>query len=67
MEVEIVKQGCFCVKALFIATLGIACKHSLPSLKRNVTLALAILIYSSVNCGCSGIASLKSALVIQFL
>ena len=29
-------------------------------------LALKILIYASVNCGFSGVASLKLALVIQF-
>ena len=41
------------------------CKHPLPSLKRNVTLALEILIYASVNCGFSGFAGLEIPLVIH--
>ena len=47
--------------------LGIMCKHSLPSLKRNVTLILKILIYVKVNCGFSSFASLENPLIIQFL
>lgn len=43
------------------------CKHSLPSLKRNVTLILKILIYVKVNCGFSSFASLENPLIIQFL
>ena len=43
------------------------CKHPLPSLKRNVTLALAILIYASVNCGFSGFAGLEIPLLIHVL
>jgi hypothetical protein len=43
------------------------CKHPLPSLKRNVTLALEILIYASVNCGFSGLAGLEIPLFIHVL
>ena len=43
------------------------CKHPLPSLKRNVTLALEILIYASVNCGFSGFAGLEIPLFIHVL
>ena len=66
-RVKIAKEDVFCVKFLLVAPLGKVCKHPLRSLKRNLILALEILIYASVNCGFSGFASLENSLLNQFL
>ena len=66
-RVKIAKEGVFCVKLLLVAPLGKVCKHPLRSLKRNLILALEILIYASVNCDFSGFASLENSLLNQFL